>query len=69
MAMLPNAIFRFNMIFIKIWPQFLTDLQRAIISFLWKTNQTNKQANERAKNGKIMSNNKSTAGGFTIPNF
>jgi hypothetical protein len=36
MAILPKPIYRFNVILIKIPTQFFTDLERAMINFMWK---------------------------------
>jgi hypothetical protein len=50
-TILPNAIYRFNAILIKILTQFFTDLERKIPNFNRKTKQ-NKQTNKQKKNKK-----------------
>jgi hypothetical protein len=40
MATLPKAIYRFNKFAIKIPKQFFTDMERAILNFIWKNKQT-----------------------------
>jgi hypothetical protein len=42
MANFPKAMYRFNVIPIKIPTQFFTDLERAILNSIWKNKQTNK---------------------------
>jgi hypothetical protein len=48
MAILPKVIFSFNAIPNKILTQFFTDMERAILNFIWK--------------GKAILNNKRTSG-------
>jgi hypothetical protein len=57
MAILLKAIYRFNVIPIKIQNQFFTKLERAI----WK--------NKKPRVAKTILNNKGTSGGITMPDF
>jgi len=59
MAILPKAIYRFNVI--KIPSQFFTELKRAICKFIWN--------NKKPRRAKTIFNNKRTSGGITIPNL
>ena len=43
MDVLPKAIYRFNTVSIKTSTQFFKDMERAILNFIWKNKQTNKQ--------------------------
>jgi hypothetical protein len=61
MAILPKAIYRFNTIPIKISTQFLTDLEGAILSFIWR--------NKNPRIGQIILNNKRTSRHIRIPDL
>jgi hypothetical protein len=61
MAILPIAIYRFNTIPIIIPAQFLTNLDRTILNFIWK--------NKKPKIATTIQNNKRTSGGISIPDL
>jgi hypothetical protein len=58
MAFLPKAIYRFNAIAIKIPTQFFIDMKKAILNFIWKNKQINKQTKRITR---TILNNKRTS--------
>ena len=61
MTMLPNAIYRFNAIPIKLSMAFLTKLEQKNSKFIWK--------HKRPQIAKAVLRKKSGAGGFNLPYF